>query len=231
MVVDRTVATAFRVGSWGALLALVNRASPIESIAQVNDLPEFSCSSFLPDLNHGDLVRRFGVENVASDSIWGLDNGPALGTIVFAESDEARLEVMWWDPDVRLRPWSVRAVGVGWRTPHGIYLGMDLLTVERLNGMPFRLGGLDWEPLGVVRSWGSGRLEEEDIPGCRMAIHFQTARDGTEDPQLLRQIRRGREFSSGHPAFQALNPVVAILRLYYPPVRNGESRSQGRSAL
>ncbi len=102
-------------------------------------------------------------------------------------------------------------------------------SIEPMNGWPFRLCGLARESLGVVRSWGpQGRLTDEGGSGCRIAIHFQV-RQGEERNDLVRQVSRGQEFSSGHPAFQNLNPTVQFLRPCFPPLTwaPGQTRSTG----
>jgi len=178
---------------------------------------EFSCRSFPSDLTHDQLVERYGADRVSVGPIPTPDDGPVEGTHVSLDGGETRLEVAWTDLETRSRPWYVRAFGEAWETPHGIRLGMELRTVEHMNGWPFRLGGLDWEPRGAVSSWGPrGRLKDESEPGCRIAIHFQ-ARQGEDRSDAVLQVLRGREFSSGHPAYQELNPTVQILRLYFPP--------------
>jgi hypothetical protein len=199
------------------ILALGIAAAAVGGSGPKQEDAEFSCRSFRADLTHDQLIERYGADRVSVGPIQTLDDGPVEGTHVTLDGGKSRLEVGWSDPETRTSPWSVRAFGEAWETPQGIRLGMELRTVERMNGWPFRLGGLDWEPLGAVRSWGPrGRLKDESVQGCRMAIHFQT-RPGENRNDVVLQVLRGREFSSGHPAYQELNPTVQILRLYFPP--------------
>ena len=99
-----------------------------------------------------------------------------------------------------------------WRTPNGIAVGMDLATLERRNGWPFRLRGLAGpEGRGIVRSWGRGRLESSDSEDCRLSISLQPTGERHVDRAMYWQVAQGREFSSGHPAMQAINPQVVEL--------------------
>jgi len=190
---------------------------PAWAVAQEELAWEFSCQVFPVDLDERELIERYGVSNVTTDSIRGLDDGPVEGTVVFPDSEEFRLEVTWTEErSGGKRPYSVRAIGTRWRTLNGVGLGFDLRTVEELNGWPFRIGGLDWESLGVVQSWGRGRFEPDESENCRLRVHFQPRYDGTEDGDLLRQVRYGPEYSSGHPALQEINPTVTVVRIYYP---------------
>lgn len=178
---------------------------------------ELSCAAFPAHLTEEDLRQRYGTGNVRTDSIFGMDDGPVEGLVVFPDSEDRRLEVFWHDPERKAGPIDVKAVGSAWRTPSGLSIGMDLLAVERLNGWPFRLAGFHTESQGGVRSWGRGSIgdrlfwEDPEARTCSFKVHLQPGYDGSDDADLMRQVRTGREYSSGHTAMQGLNPeVVAI---------------------
>jgi len=94
----------------------------------------------------------------------------------------------------------------------------DLRSLERANGRPFRLAGLRIEGGGggAVISWAGGWLESPQSEVCRMGVYLQPAADGTAPAGVMRQVVSGREYSSGHPAFQALNPRVVALVVLFP---------------
>lgn len=178
---------------------------------------ELSCTVFPAHLTEGDLRERYGSDNVRTDSIFGMDDGPVEGLVIFPDSEARRLEVFWHDPERKAGPINVKAVGSAWRTPSGLSVGMNLLAVERLNGWPFRLAGFHTELQGGVRSWGRGSIADRlyfadpEARTCSFTVHFQPRYDGSDDADLMRLVRTGREYSSGHPAMQGLNPeVVAI---------------------
>lgn len=182
---------------------------------------EFSCASFPTDLSETDLIDRYGRDNVKRAPVVGADDGPQDGAVVF-DGSAMKLEVVWWDPQTRTSLFWVRTREVGgpWETPDGITVGMDLLTIERRNGWPFRLAALGGpEGLGVIRSWGRGRLRSAGADGCRVAVSLQPAGDRRIDSAVFRQVWSGREFSSGHPAMQAINPQVAALVISHDPTR------------
>jgi hypothetical protein len=138
-------------------------------------LEEFSCASFPADLSETNLINRYGTGNVKRAPVVGSDDGPQAGTVVFDDSPR-KLEMVWWDPEVRTRlAWvKSREANSPWKTPNGIFPGMDLLAIKRLNGWPFRLRGLTGpEGLGVIRSWGQGRLRDAGTDGCRLLISLQ----------------------------------------------------------
>src|SRR6185436_1494412 len=104
-----------------------------------------------------------------------------------------------------------------WRTSSGITLGTDLKTVEKLNGRPFRLAGLAFDAQGTVVSWRGGRLEAQDSVDCHVGVRLRVEApgNGAASAALERQVTGDKDFSSGHPAMQALNPAAYELFLWF----------------
>lgn len=202
-----------------ALLTTMTLATAAKVHAQVSDDWLFSCALFPSTLDEVALVRRYGEDNVVSAPVVGGDDGPVAGTVLFGDSNDTRVELAWRDTESRKNPaWvRVRSDGSRWKTPQGLSVGNSLRDVEAANGWPFRLGGFDLESgSGAVRSWGAGRLQKVDEAQCALLILFQPLRDTTTDFGLVQQVSRGREFSSGHPAMQALNPGITAVYIVYP---------------
>lgn len=182
---------------------------------------EFSCESFPADLSEAALVERFGDANVKRAPVVGADNGPQAGAVVY-DGSPMKIEMVWWGADTRTRlAWvRTREPGSPWRAPNGVAIGMDLVTIEQRNGWPFRLRGLAGpEGRGIVRSWGRGRLRSSDSEACRLSISLQPAGERRADLALYGQVAWGREFSSGHPAMQSINPQVVELIVSHDPLR------------
>jgi hypothetical protein len=202
------------------LLMLTGSAPVTRAQAPARSLP-FSCATFSPDASEAALRARFGEKNVESGLVpWGGAEGDYNpGTILFGSSDDARLEIYWSDVKGKRRPqWiSVRSFEhpTRWRTPAGITLGTDLRTIEKLNRRPFRLVGFDFDYGGTVMSWSGGQLEGESVPPCRVRIRLAVGELTRADALLNEQVSGEREFSSGHPAMQTLNPSVYELFLTY----------------
>jgi hypothetical protein len=178
-----------------------------------------SCGAITPQTTEADLVQRFGAENVSAAPVFGFDDGPQQGTVLFAERPDAKVEIIWQDPTAKRRPALVmlRSPTSRWRTLNGIALGAKVADLERANGRPFRLAGLQMEGGGggAVLSWGGGRLQTPFTDECRNGVHLQPAYDGSEAPGLMRQVASGREYSSSHPAIRALNLRVVLLTLRF----------------
>jgi hypothetical protein len=193
------------------------------SISQETPLP-FSCDALAPDIDESALRARFGAANVSAGLVpWGGAEGDYNeGTILFALASDARLEIYWRDRANRRQPqWvSVRGTQSRWRSPAGITLGTTLQTIERLNRGPFRLIGFGSDVQGTIISWSGGQLDRQNTSAChvrvRVASHWppwQEVDPATSD--RINQLKGEREYSSGHPAMQALNPRVYELFLQY----------------
>jgi hypothetical protein len=177
---------------------------------------EFSCLTFPLELSHAALSERDGPANVRSAPVFGVDDGPQDGTVVFADRDPMKLEIVWRNSQTKTNPdWvRTRENGSRWRTTHGIMVGMDLKTIERMNRRPFRLARLFGLNPGLIDSRGAGELEKFDAKGCKVRITVSGPGDGPKVPwSLQKQVQRGGIFSSGHPAMQALNPKVSEIYL------------------
>jgi hypothetical protein len=186
-----------------------------------------TCTNFPVGLAEPDLIARYGRENVINAPVFGTDDGPQTGTVLFPASNDARLEIAWQNENSKTAIWWVKAIGTRWTTEHEIRVGTTLRTVEELNGSPFRLSGFHTLVGGRVLSWAGGRMERPAVrENCDVRIQFQPQYDGTDDPRLVRQVRFGREYSSGHPALQKLNPKVAVIWIGYLYVGPANRRLQ-----
>jgi hypothetical protein len=200
-----------------AMTFLFLQPAIVANAVEAQDGPlEFSCVAFPKELRQADLIARYGAENVRTAAVFGSDDGPQDGTVVFPGADDRKLEIVWWDPTTKAKPHWIRVQGAGsrWSTPNGIAVGMDLRTIERANGRPFRLAGFSTEGQGIVRSWENGRLKSADMGDCSVRISLQPDAAQNIDPWLTRQVLSG-EFSSGHLAMQALNPRVVSMSVMY----------------
>lgn len=184
---------------------------------------ELSCGMFTPELTEAELIAKFGASHVSRGPVFGFDDGPQDGTILFAQQPNARAEIIWRDPEARRHPAMVivRKHASRWRTPNGIVVGTDLHSLEKANGRPFRLAGLQIEGGGggAVVSWAGGRLELPQSANCRIGVYLQPAYDGTEPPDVMRRVASGHDYSSAHPAFQVLSPRVVALAVLFAGVR------------
>jgi hypothetical protein len=91
--------------------------------------------------------------------------------------------------------------------------GTVLLATSPADRVEIRLLGFDWDYGGTERSWPGGRYDRRE-GGRRVRARFEV-RQGSRST-YWREVEGDREFSSGHPAMQELNPRVDEILLVYP---------------
>jgi hypothetical protein len=175
-------------------------------------------TTFVPEVGEADLLAGFGSTNVVPGQVYLGEEHYDDGTILFGQDREDRVEILWKIKSERRRPAWVRVRGESsrWHTREGLALGLDLKSIERLNRKPFRLLGFEWDYAGTVMSWSGGRLDQpsKEAP-CSARVRL--APSGPVGPAVIeRQVVGEREFSSGHPAMQTLNPRVYEMWLSFP---------------
>jgi len=177
-----------------------------------------SCDGpFAPDTNEHQLRKAFGDANVTTGSIYLGEGASESGTILFPKSPQDRLEILW--SSERYGPRALRVLGdsTRWKTREGLTLGLTLKQVERLNRRPFRLLGFDWDNGGTTMSWSGGPLAAPDKGGCEIRARFGVRNVPPEIESVANQVSGEREFSSGHPVMQGLNPIVRWIFVSYKP--------------
>jgi len=167
---------------------------------------------FGPTASAASLTKVFGESNVLTDDIEIGEGETEEGTVLFGGLPEDRLEILWTDPKRQQLPRMVivRASKSRWKARTGLTIGITLQTLERLNRRPFRLTGFGWDYGGTVMSWSEGSLDVPESAPCRIRARLtlgDRVGDAREGP-WYRQVLGDKDFSSGHPAMQALNPVV-----------------------
>ena len=181
----------------------------------------FECASvFGPETTEESLAAVFGEANVVSlDSIPVGEGLFEAGVVIFSDTED-RVDVTWRDPSSRYSSNRARIRGDrnSWETPHGLRLGLDLRSVEAINGRPFQLSGFAWDYAGTVLSWEGGRLEASPGAPCEVFVRL-APRDYSADAELGRaysQVRGDRRFLSSHPSMQLLNPEIYALVIRWP---------------
>jgi hypothetical protein len=152
-----------------------------------------------------DIARVYGAQNVRRASIYVGEGESVPGTILYPADSTKRLEILWSDDSARTTPSAVMLTGDSsqWKTREGISLGTTLMQIEKINRRPFLLAGFEWDYGGTVVGWNHGRLEEMD--GMLLRLYPDRTMFASPEYQM---VVGDRDFSSGHPAMQKLNPRV-----------------------
>lgn len=170
----------------------------------------FECErSFVADDDSKTLVARFGPAAVATAEIYLGEGFYETGTVLFGDAADSRIEILWHDAVAQTRPKFVRVQSQRsqWQTPAGVTPGVDLRTLETLNTRPFRMSGFGTDYGGTLLSWSRGRLGPPAASACSLRVRLRPD-DSVDYRHWYRQVIGAREFSSGHPAMQYLNPRV-----------------------
>jgi hypothetical protein len=177
-------------------------------------VPGIHVGPIVGDTSEHDLVALYGREQVQPADL-SLGEGQTVpGTILFPEDPTKTLEILWKQADRHgVREARIRREGTGWRTSKGVSIGTSLKEIERINGRPFVLMGFDWDYGGTILHGNGGALgelgrqEKGGILGRTLLLRLEPRGGPQNSPDYIK-VKGSREFSSGHPSMQALNPVV-----------------------
>jgi hypothetical protein len=174
-----------------------------------------------------DLVRLYGAKNVVDGDLELGEGETESGTVLFPNDPERSIEILWNDTKTKAEPSSLTIRGTRslWKTLHDISLGTSLKQLEQFNGKPFHMSGYGWDYSGTVMSWDEGALAHDlgefDRSGIengriilRMTCSTPNAEPITKDEN--NQIQGDRNFSSGHPVLQKMNPCVGEMVWIFP---------------
>lgn len=173
------------------------------------------------------LETLFGPDNVERVDVSLGEGFTEPGAAVYPTDATRRIEVVWQD-NTRTAPREIRLTGGSsqWRTAKGISLGSTLKELERLNGFPFRVAGFGFDYGGTITGCGRGRLAMLGCAGqdatqtgskSRLLVLRLSPANNARARAEYRQVLGDRDFSSGHPAMQALNPSVYQMIVFLSP--------------
>ena len=115
-----------------------------------------------------------------------------------------------------------RTLKCRWRATRQIGMGTTLKRLNQLNRGPFTITGFGCDGSGAVISFGGGALEALK-PACgsvRLALNPADNLSG-QQLDLVEGVSGDREFSSQHPAMQAINPHIDSLGMDFSACGSG----------
>ncbi|MBK6702884.1 MAG: hypothetical protein IPG56_03285 [Caulobacteraceae bacterium] len=194
-----------------AVVACGQGASPTPATSTAADASALtlSCADFA-GATPTTLTERFGAENVTTQTMPGPEGESYEATLVYANDPTRRLELTWTEDHSALASAMVSTVGTQWRGAEGYTIGTPIADIERLNVMPFKLWGFDWDYGGRVSDWNVGTFSQSLVPGCTVRMRF--------DPRSQTNTSSASgdsEFASNDPAMRAADPAVAAFGLLF----------------
>jgi hypothetical protein len=175
-----------------------------------------------------ELYRVFNSQDIHTEEIPLGEGNSERATVIYPKDADRRLEIFWVDVERRDAAKWVRIKGPKskWRTDKGISLGTSLKALEKLNGRPFVLAGFAWDYGGTVIHCNGGRLRElgsrnpndpYEVPKGRILWLRLDPVYNLSNRDAYNSVLGDREFSSGHPAMQKLNPSVFEMGIIIAP--------------
>jgi hypothetical protein len=172
-----------------------------------------ACSgNFAKDSSHLKLATAYKTENV---EFMEVESGSTkvMATVLFPKDPKRRLEIWWENEAARQGIHLIVFNGqTTWTAPKGLRLGMPIATVERLNGKPFKIKGLDKDGIAAVSDWQSGGLASL-TGGCGIGVSLRP------DPKSSQSARDGlaadKEFASNDAVVKAVKPTISEMILGY----------------
>src|SRR5215831_6604799 len=163
---------------------------------------------FAKDTSHLKLAQMYEAQNITYAEVDGPEGSKLMASVLYPNDPKRRLEVLWQNDAMRsdLSVISINGQST-WIAPKSLKLGVPLATLEKLNGKPFKLSGLD------VSDWMGGGLAT--LPGgCTMGMKF--APDPKTPADTRSQLSSDKEFMSSDPVFRAAKPTVQEITIGYP---------------
>ena len=116
-----------------------------------------ACSGpFAKDSSHLKLAIKYDSRNLTFGEVDGPEGSKIPGTILFPNDPKRRLEVIWAKEGARSETSVIAINGKSqWTAPKGMRLGLTLAAVEKLNGKPFKVRGLNSVSTGTISAWPS----------------------------------------------------------------------------
>lgn len=129
--------------------------------------------SLLDLKSESDIIRKYGATAVTYDTIWGAEGFFTMGTWIKTD-DASHIEIMWTDSAKREGVISASLVSDAdyfapqlpagkWKSRTGVFIGMSIEELEKLNGRPFVFSGFGWDYGGGVIRWENGTLQDKGI--------------------------------------------------------------------
>jgi len=150
-----------------------NQEVPSDSIIAINEDKDFILDVLMNYRNMNELVKKFGRENVIIDTLWGPEGMFEIGTKLFPGTKN-EVEFMWSDTLNYTDLFNIQTYAgydenynpvfeSDWKTKDGLYIGMPLEELVKINGKPVIFLGFDWDYGGGIVSFEKGKLDNINL--------------------------------------------------------------------
>ena len=172
-----------------------------------------ACSGvFGRDSTHLKLAIAFDSKNLAFTEVDGPEGTKLNASVLFPNDPKRRLEVLWQNEAARADTALIVVGGPSqWSGPKGLRIGMPLAALEKANGKPFSLSGLDQGNGGSVLDWHGGAMSS--LPGgCKVGVRLAADPKAKDD---ARAAVAGKELKSNDAALRAARLSISEFIIGY----------------
>ena len=167
------------------------------------------------------LQTKFGKENLTLDTSWVIGDDTLRGSMLFPISEK---QVFIYYHDGKIADVTIQGESSAWKTSTGLYLGMNLVDVQKINAKNFTISGFNWSHGGSVVSWEGGKLAgDSTLSHLASFSNSGNQHEGLSDEEYA-LISGQAEFDVRHPSIQKLNPrldLISIIKPFIPTKAEG----------
>ncbi|XUM20805.1 hypothetical protein ACRAVF_25550 [Bradyrhizobium oligotrophicum S58] len=157
------------------------------------------------------LMQRYGQEaRIADDLYTGVEDITYRGVALLLQSPEWRIDVSFADETMsRVARLTVRDAKTSHWNVAGVTIGSTLAQVQKINGKPFLITGIDSDASGFVVNWKGGVLGRPLQGGCEIVVRFGQGKDARGAPA-------GDRVASDNATMRKWGPVVEQIEVRFP---------------
>jgi hypothetical protein len=171
------------------------------------------------------LKGRFGVQNLVADTLIIMSDDTLSGTILYPNKQN---QVFIFYHNDQIIDVTIRGEKSDWKTESGLYLGLSLNEVEKINDKSFTISGFNWAHGGTVVSWEGGKLGGGKLSHVATFSNKNNQHADISEEEY-QQISGQTEFDVRHPVIQKLNPLLDQISIVSPYVPNeSEGKNMGQ---
>jgi len=182
-------------------------------------IPSENLNEVLACVDAKGLIKKYGEKSVILDTSIISGDDTLKGVIIFAGTAK---EANIFFHEGKISDVSIQGVKSAWKTSSGLYLGLTLKEVEKINNKNFTISGFGWAHGGSVVSWEGGKLAGDST--LTHLVSFRNKRQNISVDEFTK-VSGEAEFDVRHPSIQQMNPVleqITILKPYTPSKEEGK---------
>lgn len=165
------------------------------------------------------LIAKYGERSVILDTSIISGDDTLKGAIIFPGTAK---QASVFFHEGKISDVSIQGESSAWKTSSGLYLGLSLQEVEKINAKNFTISGFGWAHGGSVVSWEGGKLA-----GDSTLTHLASFRNKRQNISVeeFNKVSGEAEFDVRHPSIQQMNPTleqITILKPYIPSKEEGK---------